>query len=673
MDISHLKQKFINEADVLLTSLDNILIELEKDYNNQSIDEVFRIIHTIKGASGMFGFEKVVDITHETESLFDLVRSGKLNVSPELVEFSFSVADHIRALISDEEFVNKNNIKRHQLLIEIISTLKGSLADSDENIQPEIVDDTDLNNLKTWNILFYPNEKLIKRCINMIYTFQDLFALGEYRISELPFNQSDKQYWSIFLITNQPYDEIENALMFVLDFCKIIQVANFNILDSEALKDRETELNTLIKNQKEKVPESNNQAFPKTTTVNNVIKDIAESKEGIQTVSVRSTSTRINVEASKLDSLMYLVSELVTSKSELLISLQKKDEDKSLEIAEKIEKLSKLFSENALSIRLVSLHEMLGRFKRLIRDLSKQLGKNIDFVIVGEDTELDKSIIDTIGEPIMHLIRNNIDHGIETPEARIEIGKPATGIIRFEAVKTGNNVFITISDDGKGIDTSYIYNKAVEKGFIHAGTQLSQKEILNLIFLPGFSTAQNLSDVSGRGVGMDIVQKKIKEIRGEISIASEIGKGTSFTIKLQQTIAIIDTLLITANKTIYAIPVEDIEACLEAHENSRNRQNNLIAYNNDLIPFVNLNNQFQNRSFDNDNEKLVIIKKQNKRYAIVTDSIIGEYQSVIKPLGKAFSKVHFLSGASLLGDGSIALLVDTDKLWYETAINYEHA
>ena len=242
--------------------------------------------------------------------------------------------------------------------------------------------------------------------------------------------------------------------------------------------------------------------------------------------------------------------------------------------------------------------------------------------------------------------------------------------MRFEAVKTGNNVFITISDDGKGIDTAYIYNKAVEKGFINSGTQLSQKEILNLIFLPGFSTAQSLSDISGRGVGMDIVLKKIKEIRGEISILSEVGKGTSFTIKLQQTISIIDTLLIKANHTTYAIPVDDIEACLlEARENIANRQSNLIIFDNELIPFVNLTSQFAASDQDKENEKLIIIKKQNKRYAIISDSILGEYQAVIKPLGQTFSDVQFLSGASLLGDGSIALLLDTDKLWFETAIN----
>lgn len=669
MDISHLKEKFIDEAEVLLTSLDNILIELEKDGDNQSVNEVFRIVHTIKGASGMFGFDKVVEITHETESLFDLVRNGKMTLSPALIELTFSIADHIRTLINSKDPTNENTLTQHNLLKESILYIKGSTGTSMDETTHSSIENEETTKTKTWNILFFPSDELIKRCVNLIYTFQDLFALGEYRISEIPFNENNIQYWSIILITNRPYDEIESALMFVLDYCKIAQIANFNILDPGAMEKREIQINDTIK-QPQIINQTKLQPFKTITSTSTSLNNMEEIKEGNLSAITRSASTRINVEASKLDSLMYLVSELVTSKSELLISLQRKDEDRALAVAEKIEKLSKLFSENALSIRLVSLREMLDRFKRLVRDLSKHLGKNIDFVIEGEDTELDKTIIDAIGEPIMHLIRNNIDHGIEMPESRIEMGKPATGIVRFEAIKTGNNVFITISDDGKGIDPNYIYNKAIEKGFIQHGAQLTKKEILDLIFLPGFSTAQSLSDVSGRGVGMDIVQKKIKEIRGEISISSEIGKGTSFTIKLQQTISIIDTLLVAADHTTYALPVEDIESCLlEAHENIANRQNNLIVFNNELIPFVSLSTNLHRTPLNDDNKKLVIVKKQNKRYAIITDSIIGEYQAVIKPLGKTFSNVPFLSGASLLGDGSIALLIDTDKLWYQTAIN----
>jgi two-component system, chemotaxis family, sensor kinase CheA len=670
MDISHLKQKFIDEAEVLLTSLDNVLIEFEKCQDIQYVNEIFRVVHTIKGASGMFGFEKIVEITHEIENLYDLVRNEQLTITPTLIQTTFSVADHIRNLLSDENCTNDDNIQHHKILINSIAEFKRSDSIAEKSL-PTARTITEKNEIKTWHIIFYPDEELINRCVNMTYTFQDLFALGRHYILNQPSVMDNDASWAILLVTEQAYEEIENALMFVLDYCKIAKIADFDIFEPNALKYRDEDLNVL---NYQAMTLGNDHWVDAEEKSQEIVKNLQDLKPQNAVALLKQTTTRITVEASKLDSLMYLVSELVTSKSELMISLQKEDKDKALAVAEKIEKLSKLFSENALSIRLVSLHEMMDRFKRLVRDLSKQLGKSIDFVIIGEDTELDKSILDAIGEPIMHLIRNNVDHGIESPEARIEMGKPATGTVRFEAFKTGNNVFINISDDGKGIDTANIYNKAIEKGFIKADAQLSPKEILNLIFLPGFSTAQSLTNVSGRGVGMDIVQKKLKEIRGEVSISSEVGKGTSFTIKLQQTISIIDTLLIKASKITYAIPVEDIEACLlEAHENIANRQSNLIVYNNELIPFVSLNNQFRTCTTNSENEKLIIIKKQNKRYAIIADSIIGEYQAVIKPLGKAFSNVHFLSGASLLGDGSIALLVDTDKLWYETAIDYEHA
>ncbi|HEY9123911.1 MAG TPA: Hpt domain-containing protein, partial [Bacteroidales bacterium] len=499
--MNQLKLKFIDEAESLLTSLDNVLIELEKTDDLQNINEAFRVMHTIKGASGMFGFDKIVEITHELESIYDLLRQKTLQLNPSIIDITFTAADHIRALLIDEAFSNENNIKRHKLLKESIDVVKGIKTPESKKTEPKTTSTPNeikvsnkpttgnIDKKATWNILFYPNEELIKRCVNMAYTFHDLFALGEYKISSKPFNNSEGEFWSIFLVTDQPFEEIENALMFVMDYCKISKVADFDIFNPTELEKRDEQLNNITQHI---------EAFDTTDMQNNAPNNANDSgKELIHLINktnnqqpVQMTpkaTTRINVEASKLDTLMYLVSELVTTKSELLIALKKHDEEKSIDAAEKIEKLSKLFSDNALSIRMVSLHEMLNKFKRLIRDLAKQLGKQIEFEIIGEDTELDKNIIDAIGEPIMHLIRNCIDHGIEIPEKRIAKGKPETGTIKFEAQKTGNYVYITISDDGNGINTEYVYNKAVDKGFIQPGTNLTEKEIMDLIFLPGFS------------------------------------------------------------------------------------------------------------------------------------------------------------------------------------------
>lgn len=671
MDINHLKKTFITEAESLLINLDNIIIQLEKNpLDAQYIDEAFRVMHTIKGAGGMYGFDKIVEITHEIESLYDLIRNNKIIVTQALLDLTFAAADHIRELLTDESFTMPNNITTNKLLKGQINNIKSEIGIEVPKTENIVVKNngSKANNFSTWNILFYPNDELIKRCVNILYTFQDLFALGDYKISNHPYNFDDKQFWSLILVTDKSYNDIEEALLFVLDYCKITQIANFNIWDPVELQNRNEQLKVVMTE------------FPYDSPYKNMIiedlgVDMAQNKNAkvpVINIAQKNKITKINVDASKLDLLMYLVSELVTTKSELLIALKEHNELKAYDSAEKIEKLSKLFSENALSIRLVSLQEMLSRFQRLIRDLSKQLGKKIEFTIVGDDTELDKNIIDAISEPVMHLIRNNIDHGIELPNIRTLHGKSETGIIRFEAKKVCNYVYIYIIDDGNGIDTDFVYKKAVEKGFIKEGVELSKQEIIDLIFLPGFSTAQNLSNISGRGVGMDAVLKKIQEIRGEINVSSEKGRGTTFTIKLQQTISIINTLLFSAGNITYAIPVEDIECCeLEAHEKIVNRQNNLIEFNKALIPFIHLRDKYSNLSekLDSETEKLIVINKQAKRYAIVVDKIIGEYQAVIKPIGNAFNNIKFISGASLLGDGSIAILIDADKLWYEIDVN----
>ncbi len=665
MDINQLKQKFIAEAETLLTSLDNTLIELEKDKGNeQHIGEAFRVMHTIKGASGMFGFDKVVEITHELESLYDLVRDKKVEVVPELIEISFSAADHIRALLYDEKFENPVNIEKNGELRTNLDVLKAVGKIEIKRFEPKRPESIPDNKSEfiTWHILFYPSDEIIDRAINLVYTFHDLLILGEYKIQKHPFQYGNVSYWSIFLVTDKGYDQIEEALLFIMDYCKIHKIADFNIFDPNEFKIREgfksNESITVYQ------PISNSQnTFDED--------DLVEKKVTLRTKDIIIPSSKktshINVESGKLDTLMYLVSELVTTKSELLSALNKDHHEKAINAGEKIEKLTKLFSENALNLRLVSILEITEKFKRLIRDLAKQLDKQINFVTDENDTELDKSIIDHIGEPVMHLIRNCIDHGIELPDVRKARGKNETGTIRFETVKSGNYVYIFISDDGNGIDTEYIYKKAVDNGFVSPGTQLSEKEIFDLIFLPGFSTAQNLSNVSGRGVGMDIVLNKIREIRGEITITSNKGTGTTFSIKLQQTISIIDTLLVKASNIIYAIPVEDIDSCiLEAHENLIDRQNHLFNFNGELIPYMFIETpDYISNSTSDSTDKLVVIKKHDKTFALVVDNIVGEYQAVIKPLGHSFNEIKFLSGASLLGDGSIALLIDTDKLWLQ--------
>ena len=668
MDFSHLKQKFIDEVNDLLSGLDNDLVELEKNpESKQHIDQVFRTMHTIKGASGMHGFDKISEITHELESLYNLVREQKLTVSKSLIDLTFSTADHVRNLLGDEHLKNEENASNQSLIKEAICQFQKNAGIVKSNSPKPKKEKKRTGNLtETWQILLYPNENLIFRGVNLSIILADLYALGK---CEMQSNIEDGivTFWNIFIVTDKGQNAIEEVIAFISENCKLSKVADFDIFNEQELSRKNKE------NEDWEAKYAENHTKNEECNVTKLKIDISKliapgiNKNGLQ------SSNRIHVDASKLDTLMYLVTELVTTKSELLLAIQRQSDIKVMETAEKIEKLSKLFSDNALSIRLVSLQEMLLKYQRLIRDLSNLLGKKVVFNIKGADTELDKNMVDIVAEPIMHLIRNCMDHGLEIPEKRKERGKDETGIIFFNAFKSGNNVYIQVGDDGTGIDIDYVYRKAVDQGFIQPGAQLTEKEIFELIFLPGFSTAQSLTEVSGRGVGMDIVRKKIQEIRGEIFVESAIGKGTTFTIKLQQTISIIDTLLIVADNSTYAIPIEDVEMCdLEEHDNIFSRQSRLIEFNEELIPFLYLREKFSSVTKAPDKEKLIIINKQGKKYAIIADKIIGQHQAVIKPLNKTFEKINFISGASILGDGSIALLLDTDKLKELLVVQYEY-
>jgi two-component system, chemotaxis family, sensor kinase CheA len=659
MDINQIRLKFVDEAHELLRNLDDNLMVLEKDpTNNAKFDQIFRVMHTLKGTSGMFGYDKITEITHELENIYDRLREGTLQLSQELVDITFAVGDHVRNLLDDFEFTNTTNVANQQALSQNIIHVLGNLGVPCKK-REYMIQKAQEGAVNTYHILFNPDDSLIKRCINLTIAFHDLFTLGCYRINS-PVGITESVYWSIFLTTDKSQEDIEDALLFVMDYCKITKIANFNIFDEKTLDSREEALAEAEKRMEmdakpdpELVPHSN---YSRPTQL---IHDTGVAGSPSMTQGIR----RINVEASKLDNLMYLVSELVTARSELLLSIQDHYSLKTIESAERIDKLSKLFSDNALSIRLVSMEEMLSRFQRLTRDLSKSLGKKVDFLIQGADTELDKNIIDAIVEPIMHLIRNCIDHGLETPEVRRARGKDETGKLTFSAYKSGNYVYVKIEDDGNGVDTDLVYRKGIEKGLIDEGAILNDKEICDLIFQPGFSTASIVTETSGRGVGMDIVWRKIREIRGEISIESKPKKGTAFHIKLQQTISIIDTLLVSSHNTKYAIPIEDVEICgMESHQTIVESQSNLLDFNGELIPYVSLRAHLLSAFDGPDKEKLVIINKQDKRYAIVADQIIGEFQAVVKPLGSTFANQEYLSGASIYGDGSIVLLLDTEKL-----------
>jgi two-component system chemotaxis sensor kinase CheA len=652
--------KFLEEAQGLLDRLEKDLLDLERNPEDKElIESAFRAMHTIKGTSSMYGFDNISEFTHLVENIYQAIREKKLTFNKEIFDFTFNSVDHIHKLLSDEDLTNKHNKKNHSKLLKYAAGLVGSLDKNTTAKNNNGITVSDVNpDLKTFHILLHTNEKQYDRGISLFAIFQDLAKLGEYRIEKLNLADSaDFESWNIFLTTTASEDSVKEVFLFIEDDCFIIPVATGDLLANA------TNINEKGKQNKEisildYIEDCQNPG-------NNGLEEV-ENKEVIQESSKRDIHAvkRISVDSSKLDYLMYLVSELITVNSQLNSTTRSSQYKHIKPFLEKVDNLSKSFRNVTLDLRLVPLSDMVLRFQRLIRDLSKQLDKKIEFVTSGIDTELDKNTIDHLAEPLMHIIRNCIDHGIEPEGCRIERGKPPTGIIKLSAYQSSNYVFIIIQDDGNGIDKEKVRRKALDMGLIKDSDQLQCKDLYNLIFLPGFSTAQSLSEVSGRGVGMDVVKKRITELKGEVLIESEPGKGTTFTIKLHQSMAIIDTLLFQVGNCYFTVPISDIEICrqISAVEVESNRHTATLPYKDDLIPFVDLRYLLNISGVFPEDSRAIIINKNQRQFAILTDRIVGEHQAVLKPLGSAFQDQNYIASASQLGDGNIAFLIDINML-----------
>lgn len=650
------KQKYVEEAARLLEDLERDAMLLENNTEDiELIENVFRCMHTLKGTSSMYGFDNIAEITHHLENIYDLVRYNELSINSQLIEITLISADYVKSLLNANDKVSDENLVVYKKLVASIQKILDNpeiKKETKTERKKRVVPDT---GFVTWQITFNPEESIITRRINLIYTFGDLFALGNYHIIQNePFEDTTK--FTIFVYTDKPYSDIEDALIFIMDYCKITRIANFDIFDDEALLKHKTS--------------ASNPTVEVANVIDNDVDDYILEEQNFLTDGDRSKNTniskvRIGVEAAKLDELMYLVSELITSNSQLVLASKNPVYDPIRPIFEKIDKLSKLFRNNTLSLRLVPINEMVIRFQRLVRSLANQLGKEVELITQGTETELDKSTIDALADPLMHIIRNSLDHGIETPEEREENNKLRKGTIKITSYLSGNFVFIQIQDDGKGLDTEKIRSKAIEKGLISEHAQLSEKEIHELIFKPGFSTSETVTQVSGRGVGMDVVRKSISELRGEIEISSEKGLGTIFTIKLHQTIAILDTMLFQIGDMFFMVPLSDVEECrlVEHSELELRKNSNTVEYSDHLIPYVDLYKLFKLPKNENaKNLKMLVINRQDNYFAFAADRIIGEHQAVLKTLGEAAKKQSFISVASVLGDGNLAYLLDLTSI-----------
>ncbi|MCW3805218.1 chemotaxis protein CheA [Plebeiibacterium marinum] len=658
-DISKFRDLFIDEATNLLNSMESILLQLEENPQNiDLIQEVFRVMHTIKGVSGMYGFDAISDLTHNTENIYDLIRNGSLTLNKEILDNTLIIVDQLFALLKDEKVQNKEIAELQKQLISWCN----KVVNSSKQPKPKVAVNINEGSPVTYNVIFHAHQQIVDRRINIFYTIKDLADIGEIRsINSLPVIGDEEERWSIFVVGHFNQMDIEDALMFVFEYCIIRKVADFDIFDTE-----EMDKNRIALLSEEDIPQitvpqkgesisckpSHEIAQPQLSNTESMI------------ASIRQNMNRVAVDSEKLDYLMYLVSELITTSSQLNLTSHEKGLERVRPQIEKLDKLSKQFRNNALDIRLIPIRDMVPKFNRLVRDISNNLGKEIEFVTEGMETELDKSSIDMVAEPLVHMLRNALDHGIEKPEEREEAGKDSKGVIRLKAYNLGNNIVIEVSDDGKGINRQHIITKGMEKGLIQSGDNLSDKEVYNLMCEPGFSTAAEVTSISGRGVGMDVVKQKIAEMRGELDITSELGKGTTFTIKLQQSIAILDTLLVRSGTMKFLLPLSDVEICSQLpYQSVESRiKHSTIDFEEELVPFVSLRNLFGLNGQKNKMAKMILIKKNNSKFAVFADEIMGQHQAVLKPMGELVKSHEEISAASVLGNGEVAFLLDTNSI-----------
>lgn len=674
------KDKFKEEASELIAELEQLVLRLDQNRSDsQIIEEVFRVMHSLKGGSAMFGFDLIDKLTHLLENIYDKIRNNELKINDDILEVTLNVVDHLRNLL-EETPANRNELEKTNN--KFIKWIEDILSARPKQTDPVNQGEENLNDyrpISTYYIAFYPSLDFFADGSNPLFLIDDLWQLGELimytdyqHIPSLQEIVPTNCYigWKILIASRKGINDLMDVFIFVNNRTRVEvhKISETNLLISEP--QRKILLETL---QKKDV----NTLEQLTTLARDLEKIQEEVEEKNQRRTTQTVQTgeqaisSIRVSSEKLDNLINWVSELVTIQAQLSLYAQQNHYPGLTPIAEEIEKITRRLRDDVFSIRLIPVANMLTRFQRLVRELSHNLNKEVVFETKGTETELDKNIIEMLADPIMHIIRNSMDHGIEdTAEERIRKGKSPQGKITFNAFYSGTNVYIQIIDDGRGIDLKKVKKKAIEKGLISHEAELSHKELLDLVFLPGFSTATNVTNLSGRGVGMDVVKRKIADLRGQVEIESQENVGTTVTIKLPLTLSIIDGLLVKIDNTHIVIPLNSVYKVFEyKHEYINNAINNLILADGNHIPHIYLRKYFEFTTPPPPIERVVTIEFNDYYMGITVDEIVGEYQAVLKPLGKFYKNQEFFSGATILGDGTVALVLDPNKLIEEYAKN----
>ncbi len=644
------RQKFIEEASELISQIESDLLAFEKNPNdNSTLSNIVRVMHTLKGSSSMFGFDSIVELSHKTENILKKISNNEIRADRHIIDLTFASVDLISKLFTDKNIENEQNKKKYEQISEQLN----SLFEEDKHEETSQTH----SDCKFYYVIFEPDDDYEERGVNLRTIFKEIEELGKSKIVPKSWTKEGKYqlHWEIYIATDKDLDDVEEIFMFVDMESEIHQLADENLLQNQIFVKK---ISAHAKQEDLLSPEDLQAIIEELH--NPKAKQEAADDSFTEITSQKKSSIRVNAE--KLDDIMTTVSELMTLKSKIALHAETKTDLILTELSENLNALTNKLKDSMFSIRLMPLKSIKNQFERLVRDTANILNKKVDFTTENLNIELDKSIIEGVSSPILHLIRNSIDHGIEAPDVRIKKGKSEYGKITLSAERSGAFVFIIIEDDGAGIDKERILQKAIAKQIISSTQQLSDKEIYDLIFMPGFSTAQNLSEISGRGVGMDVVKNEIEKLRGSIIIESEADKGTKISLRLPVSLSIIDTILIQSGDLFFSVPVEEIEHCKIVNPDDFDKnKNHYLKHNSDLIPYVNLNQTFNIKTKYEGRPKIVIVKNNGKAKAIITDKIIGEYQAIVKPISDTFNK-DYISGGSILPDGNIAYILDTEKL-----------
>lgn len=699
------KQSFREEAFELLNSLEESLLELEQNPENpDEISAVFRAMHTIKGSAAMFGFDAISEFAHSVENVLDEVRDGVLPVTPELIDLTLRARDHIRAALTDEpeeEGTEGTILKGLQAYrdkqqgggeghtFESEPPTSGiGMDEAGEEVSGLTVPETEEGEHdfpRIYRVRFAPHEDIYFSGTNPLLLLEELAALGEYtavpRLKDVPaLDKLDPEKsvitWEIFLTSRCTVNDIYDVFIFVEDRADI-EVHVVEELEPDTEEQEAKRLGEILVERGAANRETIERAISLQKRIGEVLVEQGVSRDEIETAlkeqeHIRTTrershqevaSSSIRVASEKLDNQIDLVGELVTLQARLSQSIHGGREGELQNIAEQLERLVSELRDATMSIRMLPIGTTFSKFRRLVRDLSQDLGKEVEIEMEGAETELDKTVMDRLGDPLVHIIRNSIDHGIETPAQREKAGKPRTGTIHLAAYHAGATVQISVRDDGAGLNREGILKKAKERGLVGAAAaELTDEQVYELIFAAGFSTAANVTQVSGRGVGMDVVKREIENLGGSIKIDSRPGEGTEITLSLPLTLAIIDGLLVVVGGEHYVFPLSAVDECVDVAGRERNNQADTISYRGSLLPIISLRDLF---SFDGDRPEVlqvVVCEVGEKHVGFVVDEVIGGYQTVIKNLGKLYRDVQGVSGATILGDGTVALILDVPRL-----------